>query len=140
MSNKTLRVLPLLLLLALATMLVAPLAAQEDGDTITVAPGENVVLGLATILSGEGLVPLGADITRGVELALAARPGVVIDGTEFPLTLDIQDDLCSAERGQAVSNYFVSQPSVVAVVGPTCSSACLSAVPMLDEAFFTTVR
>ncbi len=139
MSNKMLRVLPLLLLLALASMLVAPLAAQEDGDTITVAPGENVVLGLATILSGEGLVPLGADITRGVELALAARPNVVIDGTEFPLTLDIQDDLCSAEGGQAVANYFVSQPNVVAIVGPTCSSACRAAGPILDEAGFSTV-
>ncbi len=139
MSKKVLRVLPLIMLLALATMLVAPLAAQDDGDTITIAPGENVVLGLATILSGEGLVPLGADIQRGVELALAARPNVVIDGTEFPLTLDIQDDLCSAEGGQAVANYYVSQPNVVAIVGATCSSSCRAAGPILDEAGFTSV-
>lgn len=139
MFNKMKRVLPLVLLLGLLAVFAAPMAAQEEGDSITIAPGENVVLGLATILSGEGLVPLGADIQRGVELALAARPNVVIDGTEFPLTLDIQDDLCSAEGGQAVANYYVSQPNVVALVGPTCSSACRAAGPILDEAGFTLI-
>jgi branched-chain amino acid transport system substrate-binding protein len=139
MSTKMMRVLALVLLLGLLAVMIAPLAAQEDGDTITVAPGENVVIGLATILSGEGLVPLGADIQRGVELALAARPSIVIDGSEFPLTLDIQDDLCSAEGGQAVANYYVSQPSVVGVVGPTCSSACRAAGPIFDEAGFSVI-
>jgi branched-chain amino acid transport system substrate-binding protein len=135
MTRKILRVLPLLVLVLLVSVAVA----QEDGDTVVIAPGDNVVLGLATILSGEGLVPLGADIQRGVELALEDRPTVTVGETEFALVLDVQDDQCSAEGGQAVANYYVSQPGVVAVVGPTCSSACRAAGPIFDEAGFTTI-
>lgn len=141
MQTNTLRKLPFILLLALVVAILAPLAlAQEEGDTVTIAPGDNVVLGLASILSGEGLVPLGDDITRGVELALAARENTITVGeTAFPVELDIQDDQCSPEGGQAVANYFVSQPSVVAVVGPTCSGACRAAGPIFDEAGFTMI-
>jgi branched-chain amino acid transport system substrate-binding protein len=138
MKNNILRKL---LFLMLVVAVVVPLTlAQEEGDTVTIAPGDNVVLGLATILSGEGLVPLGDDITRGVELALAARDNMITVGdAQFPVVLDIQDDQCSAEGGQAVANYFVSQPGVVALVGPTCSSACRAAGPIFDEAGFTSI-
>ncbi|HEX2619489.1 MAG TPA: branched-chain amino acid ABC transporter substrate-binding protein [Phototrophicaceae bacterium] len=134
-----LRKLPLLLVMMLLAVIVAPLAFAQDSDIVTIAPGDNVVLGLATILSGEGLVPLGDDITRGVELALDDRPSVTVGGKEFTLKLDIQDDQCSAEGGQAVANYFVSQPSVVAIVGPTCSSACRAAGPIFDENGFSMI-
>ncbi|MBC8100468.1 MAG: branched-chain amino acid ABC transporter substrate-binding protein, partial [Armatimonadetes bacterium] len=140
MANKFLRLLPIVLMLALVTAVLAPLVvAQEDGDIITIAPGDDVVLGLATILSGESLAPLGADIQRGVELALVDRPSVTVGSAEFVLALDIQDDQCSAEGGQAVANYYVSQPGVVGVVGPTCSSACRAAGPIFDEAGFTII-
>lgn len=134
-----LRKLPLLLALVLVLAVVAPMAGAQDNDTIVIAPGDDVVLGLATILSGEGLVPLGDDITRGVELALDDRPTVTVGDVEFSLVLDIQDDQCSAEGGQAIANYFVSQPSVVAVVGPTCSSACRAAGPIFDENGFSMI-
>ncbi len=139
--NNIMRKLPFLMALVLVIALVAPFAvAQEDGDTIVIEPGGEVILGLATILSGEGLVPLGDDIRRGVELALADRPTVTVGETEFPIgDLDLQDDQCSAEGGLAVANYYVSQPSVVAVVGPTCSSACRAAGPIFDESGFTNI-
>jgi branched-chain amino acid transport system substrate-binding protein len=141
MKTNLMRKLPFILVLALVVAILAPLAlAQEDGDTITIAPGDDVVLGLASILSGEGLVPLGDDITRGVELAILASEGVITVGdAEFPVVLDIQDDQCSAEGGQAIANYFVSQENVVAIVGPTCSSACRAAGPIFDEAGFTMI-
>ena len=109
------------------------------GASVMVAPGDDVVLGLATILSGEGLVPLGADITRGVELALAERPTVTVGGEEFTVVLDVQDDQCSAEGGQTVANRFASDENVVAVMGPTCSSACRAAGPIFDEASYTMI-
>jgi branched-chain amino acid transport system substrate-binding protein len=141
MQANLLRKLSFVLLVVLLVAVIAPFAtAQEEGDTVTIAPGENIMIGLATILSGEGLVPLGDDITRGVEIALAARDNVLTIGeTEFPVMLDIQDDQCSAEGGQAVANYFVSQPAIVGVVGPTCSSACRAAGPIFDEAGFSMI-
>lgn len=112
---------------------------DEAGASVIVSADEAVNIGLASALSGEGLVPLGEDIQRGVEIALAERGSVTVGGQEFSLTLDSQDDQCSAEGGQAVANRFVSDGSIVAVIGPMCSSACRAAGPIFDEAGYTTV-
>ncbi|MDX2140071.1 MAG: branched-chain amino acid ABC transporter substrate-binding protein [Chloroflexota bacterium] len=107
-------------------------------EVVVEADGE-VVIGLAAALSGEGLAPLGIDIQRGAELALAARPVVTVDGVEFTVVLDAQDDTCSADGGQAVASRFASDEQVVGVVGPMCSSACRAAAPIFDAAGYTTI-
>jgi len=126
-------------LVMLAALFIPSVVAQDDGPSIVVEPGDDVVIGLATILSGEGLVPLGEDIVRGVELALEDRPSVTVGEVEFTLALDVQDDQCSREGGQAVASLFASDPRIVAVVGPTCSSACAGAGPIFDEAGYSMI-
>jgi branched-chain amino acid transport system substrate-binding protein len=113
--------------------------ADEMAAAVMVEPGDEVVLGLATTLSGEGLVPFGADIQRGAELALADRPTVTVGGEEFEVSLDVQDDQCNAEGGQAVANRFVSDEDVVAVIGPMCSAACRTAAVIFDREDYTTI-
>jgi len=132
------RKLTIVLSLLLLAALVLPTAAQ-DAATVTVAPGGEVVIGLAAALSGEGLAPFGEDIQRGAELALEDRSTVTVGDQEFPVRLDVQDDLCSAEGGQAVANLFVADTSVVGVVGPMCSSACTAAAPIFDEAGYSSI-
>ncbi|NJL57351.1 hypothetical protein HC928_21070 [bacterium] len=99
------RILLIFSLLLIGALFTASVAAQEEG-VVVVEDGEDVIIGLATILSGEGLVPLGEDIQRGVELALEDRPTVMVGDAEFTIALDVQDDQCSAEGGQAVANRF----------------------------------
>jgi branched-chain amino acid transport system substrate-binding protein len=123
-----------LVLIALLALFVVPAMAQEGENVITVEAGDPIILGVAAVISGEGLAPLGEDIVRGVELALDDRPTVTIGDVEFEIELDIQDDLCSAEGGQAIANYYVSNPQVIGTVGPTCSSACRAAAPVFDSA------
>ncbi len=113
--------------------------AADLANAVTIAPDGNVVIGVAVGLSGEGIAPLGIDIQRGVELALEDRPTVTVGGVEFAVSLDAQDDLCSAEGGQAVANRFTSDGNVIGVVGPMCSSACLAAAPIFDAAGYTTI-
>lgn len=123
-----------LILLALLALVVVPSLAQDGENLIVVEAGDPVVLGVAAVISGEGLAPLGEDIVRGVELALDERPTVTVGEEEFEVTIDVQDDLCSAEGGQAIANYFVSNPQVIGTVGPTCSSACRATGPVFDSA------
>jgi branched-chain amino acid transport system substrate-binding protein len=104
-----------------------------------VSPEGEVIIGLAAALSGEGLAPLGIDIQRGAELALAARPTITIGDVTFSVALDAQDDQCSADGGQAVANRFAADEQVVGVVGPMCSSACRAAAPIFDAATYTTI-
>jgi branched-chain amino acid transport system substrate-binding protein len=138
MSNKVKFAFLLVLLLAVTARFVA---AQDStgGLTVTVASNNEVVIGLAAALSGEGLAPFGEDIKRGAELALDARPTVKVGNAEFKLKLDVQDDQCSADGGQAIANRFASDGKVVAVVGPMCSSACRAAAPILDKAGYSSI-
>ncbi|GIK28914.1 MAG: branched-chain amino acid ABC transporter substrate-binding protein [Anaerolineae bacterium] len=122
-----------LVVMAVLALLIVPAMAQDEG-TVVVEAGDPVVIGVAAVISGEGLAPLGEDIVRGVELALDERGTVTVGDVEFEVTIDVQDDLCSAEGGQAVANYYVSNPQIVGIVGPTCSSACRGAGPILDSA------
>jgi branched-chain amino acid transport system substrate-binding protein len=111
----------------------------QDSSSVTVKPDGKVVIGVAASLSGEGLTPLGQDIQRGAELAIEDRPTVKVGDKEFTVELSAQDDLCSAEGGQAVANLFVADTSVVGVVGPMCSSACTAAAPIFDQANYSSV-
>ncbi len=114
-------------------------APMMEGPSVMVSPDESIVIGLATGLSGEGIAPLGIDIQRGAELALEDRPTVTVDGKEFKVSLDVQDDQCSADGGQSVANRFASDGSIVGVVGPMCSSACRAAAPIFDAADYTSI-
>ncbi len=129
----------LLALCLVGSVAAAPAQQGQDIGTITVSPDGSVIVGLAAGLSGEGIAPLGIDIQRGAELALADRPTVTVGGKTFNVKLDVQDDLCSADGGQAVANRFASASGVVGVVGPMCSSACRAAAPIFDAAGYTSI-
>ena len=95
------------------------------------------MIGVSVGLSGEGIAPLGIDIQRGVELGLDEHPTVTIEGVEFTIRLDVQDSQCNAEGGVAVANRFSSDPAIVGVIGPMCSSACLPASNIYDAAGYS---
>jgi branched-chain amino acid transport system substrate-binding protein len=129
-----------LLVILLVVLSLASVAAAQDEDTVVVIEPDGVVkIGLSAALSGEGLAPLGIDIARGAEVAIANRPVVVIDGVEFAVELDAQDSLCSAEGGQTVANRFAVDESIVGVVGPMCTSAVKAALPIFESAGYTIV-
>jgi len=133
------KVAALMALLLIAALLVPGIMAQDD-DTVVIAPDEEIILGLATALSGEGLIPFGEDIQRGMLLALIDRPTVTVGDVEFTVgEPNSQDDQCSSEGGQSVANLFTSSPEIVGVVGPMCSSACNAAGPIFDEAGYTMI-
>ncbi len=76
---------------------------------------------------------------RGILLAGEDRPTLTIDGQEFVIELLDGDSACDAESAAAVAESFVADDRAVAVIGPNCSSACLAAAPIFDEAGFTSL-
>jgi branched-chain amino acid transport system substrate-binding protein len=99
---------------------------EDEAGIVAIADGENVKVGLALVQSGAGLAPLGLDTVFGAEVALAQRGGVVtVDGTEFTIETVRADTLCSAEGGTTVAQQLTADPSIVAVIGTNCSSACV---------------
>jgi branched-chain amino acid transport system substrate-binding protein len=128
----------LITILVLGVMLFTTTAVAQSDEVVVPVDGE-IVIGHASALTGEGLAPIGINILRGAELALESRPVAIVDGVEFPIVLDPQDDVCSAEGGLAVANRFVADETVVAVIGPMCSSACFAAAPIFDSAGYTSI-
>jgi branched-chain amino acid transport system substrate-binding protein len=100
----------------------------DEFGTVEVASGEPINLGTLMVISGADAA-LGQDSQNGAVLAADYLDGT-FDGTPGQLLgHDInwvhEDDLCSAEGGQAGGTALAADPSIVAVIGTSCSSSAL---------------
>jgi len=102
---------------------------QDPWGVVHLPPGQPIVIGLATALSG----PV-AEIGEGVRNAaqLAADQAAEIHG--HPIQLMIGDSACNPDDGLAVARDFAATPEVVGVVGHLCSIASMSASSVYQEA------
>lgn len=96
---------------------------------VTVGSGEPITIAVALTLSGPD-APYGTDALRGVEIAIADRGKLL----NHPIELIQEDDLCTAEGGQAAAERLAQNPDVVGVIGATCSSASETAAKVLTAA------
>jgi branched-chain amino acid transport system substrate-binding protein len=56
-----------------------------------------------------------------------------------PVELQAEDDGCSAEGGQTAATKIASDPSIVGVIGHSCSSSCTPAAPIYNDAGLTMI-
>jgi branched-chain amino acid transport system substrate-binding protein len=131
----------LLTLLVIAGVLLAacgPAAsAYECTDSIgcvTVGPTEPIHVAYAMVISGADET-LGIDSRTGVEVAVDLKGKLL--GHDIQLTGE--DEGCSAEGGQAAGTKLAADPSIVAVIGTSCSSAARVAIPLLSQAGFVII-
>lgn len=106
-----------------------PEECAEEGACAVYAPGAPIVIGFAGPMSGD-VSAFGIDVSQGVQLALE-------DAGEFeghPFQMNAQDDQGTPEGGAAVANLFVSDPSIVGVVGHMFSGATNAAMPIYETA------
>jgi branched-chain amino acid transport system substrate-binding protein len=96
---------------------------------------EPVRIAVAVVTSGAGVDVLGLDSLRGAEIAQSERPEVL----GFPVELVPEDTLCSAEGGQTVANRLAADPTIVAVIGHSCSSSCRPAAAIYEQAGLTMI-
>jgi branched-chain amino acid transport system substrate-binding protein len=95
---------------------------------VQVAAGAPIQIGTLLSVSGDN-ADLGTDSLYGLQLAIDHLDGN-FDGTDgqilgHPVQLQNEDDMCSAEGGQAGSTKLASNPDIVAVIGTSCSGAAL---------------
>jgi branched-chain amino acid transport system substrate-binding protein len=100
----------------------------DEFGCVEIAAGEPIHLASLLAISGD-VAFLGTDSNNGLTLAIDYLDGA-FDGTPGQLLghdveLTQEDDLCSAEGGQAGATAIAADPTVVAVFGTSCSSAAL---------------
>jgi branched-chain amino acid transport system substrate-binding protein len=79
---------------------------------------------------------LGTDSRNGAEIAVDDSGGEILG---HPIQFDGQDEGCSAEGGQAAGTRLAADPTIIAVIGTSCSSAARVAIPLLSQAGFVIV-
>ena len=101
-----------------------PLGAVE------VAPGEQIQIRSLNTITGTTAFA-GIPNQRGVELAIADYGPIAGRSVSLGTPLD---DFCSPDGGQAAAQTVVADPTVVGVIGTTCSSSAAAAMPLISAA------
>jgi branched-chain amino acid transport system substrate-binding protein len=101
---------------------------------VVIAPGDDLRIASALVIAGPNET-LGIDSQTGVEVAIQDRGQVA----GHPVSLQAEDDGCSAEGGQTAATKIASDPTIVAVVGHSCSSSCTPAAPIYNDAGLTMI-
>ena len=97
---------------------------------VEVASGEEIQIRSLNSISGD-VAFLGTPNQLGTELAIADYGAIAGRGVSIGTPLD---DLCSPDGGQAAAQTIVADPSVVGVIGTTCSAAAVAASPLISNA------
>jgi branched-chain amino acid transport system substrate-binding protein len=114
----------------------APAATCTDSiGCVDVAAGDPIHIAYALVIAGPDAT-LGIDSRNGVEIAIDEKGGKLLG---HDIQFDGEDDGCSAEGGQAAGTKLAADPTIVAVIGTSCSSAVRVAMPLWSAAGFTVV-
>ncbi len=97
---------------------------------VKIAPGEPIHFAWIQTVSG-ATAALGQTNVNGGQIAIDDRGGELLG---HPIQFDGEDSLCNAEGGQAAGTKVSADPTVVAILGTTCSSEARAASPLISAA------
>jgi branched-chain amino acid transport system substrate-binding protein len=122
-----------------ASMLLAACAQKatctDKIGCVEVKKGDQIHIAYSMVLTTADAT-LGLDSRNGAEIALADKGGKLLG---HDIKWDGTDDLCSAEGGQAAGTKQAADPTIVAIIGTSCSSALRVAMPLWSKAGFTVI-
>jgi branched-chain amino acid transport system substrate-binding protein len=126
-------------LLTLTSLILAACGGSKYECTdplgcVSYANGEPIRIASALVISGPN-TDLGTDSQYGVEIAIDFKSEIMGHSIE----LQAEDDGCSAEGGQTAGQKIVSDPTIVAVVGTSCSGAGVPMAEVISEAGYVMV-
>lgn len=118
-----------LIALVLAACGGAEFECADEIGCVTYGPDEPIRIASALVISGAN-EQLGLDSQYGVEIAIDFAGEVMGHSVE----LQAEDDGCNAEGGQAAGQKIVSDPTILGVVGTSCSGAGVPMSTVVSEA------
>jgi ABC-type branched-subunit amino acid transport system substrate-binding protein len=108
---------------------------SDDISCITIGPDDPLHIAYALVTEGEN-ASLGIDSRNGVEIAIDDSLGKILD---HDIQFDGENEGCTPEGGTAAGTALAADPSIVAVIGTSCSGAAQTAMPLLSAAGMTMV-
>ncbi len=107
----------------------------DELGVVTVPPGEPLHIAFWGVLSGAD-VTLGEDSRRGVEVAVEDRKGEFLG---HDILLSSEDGLCTPEGGATAAQKLAADPTIVGLIGSTCSDETVGGIKTLTDAGLTTI-
>ena len=99
--------------------------------SIIIPAGQPITIGVSVALSGDQ-VSLGTDIADAADLAAADFGGTL---KSHPIVIKRVDDGCTdAEKAVAVADELISDPTLVGVIGPMCTTGAQAASDEYEHA------
>jgi len=112
-----------------------PYTCTDPIGCIKIGPTDPIHIAYLLVVSGPNAA-LGIDSRNGVEVAIDDAGGKILGHT---IKFDGEDGGCSADGGQRAGNMLVSDLSIVAVIGTSCTAEARTADPLLSAAGFVTI-
>ncbi|MCB9421929.1 MAG: branched-chain amino acid ABC transporter substrate-binding protein [Ardenticatenaceae bacterium] len=106
------------------------LVCQDALGCVEVRPNEPIRIGYLLAESGTA-VTLGQDSKGGIELAIDNRENGVMG---HQIELAGWDTACNINTGQTAAGDLVADPTIVGVIGTTCSDVAEAVMPTIAEA------
>ena len=113
----------------------APYTCTDSIGCVTVSPTDPVHVAYLLVVAGPS-ADLGIDARNGIEIAIDDAGGKILGHT---IKFDGVDGGCSAEGGQAAGTQLAADPTIVGVIGTSCSSEARAALPNLSKAGFVVI-
>lgn len=107
--------------------------AYECTDTVgcvDIAPDEPVHIAYMLTISGATAF-LGEDSRGAIEIAIDDRGGKLLD---HDITLTGEDSGCNAEGGQTAATKLAADPTILGIIGSSCSSEATAGLPTISDA------
>ena len=118
-----------------ATSVPAGYTCTDSIGCVTIGPSDPIHIAYLLVVAGPNAA-LGIDSRNGVEIAIDDAGGKILG---HDIKFDGEDGGCSADGGQAAGTKLASDPTIVAVIGTSCSSEARAAEPLLSAAGFVTI-
>jgi branched-chain amino acid transport system substrate-binding protein len=116
----------------------APAAGYTCTDSIgcvKIGPSDPIHIAYLLAVAGPNAA-LGTDSRNGIEIAIDDAGGKILGHT---VKFDGEDGGCSAEGGTAAATKLAADPTIIAVMGTSCSSEARAGEPLLSKAGFVTI-
>ena len=113
----------------------APYTCTDPIGCVKIGPTDPIHIAYLLVVAGPNSA-LGIDSRNGVQIAIDDAGSRILGHV---IKFDGEDGGCSADGGQAAGTKLASDPTIVAVMGTSCSSEARAAEPLLSAAGFVTI-
>ncbi len=118
-----------------ATKAPAAFQCTDSIGCVTIGPNDPIHIAYLLVVSGPNET-LGVDSRNGIEIAIDDAGAKILN---HAIKFDGEDGGCDAGPGQTAGAKLAADPTIVAVIGTSCSSEARAAVPLLSKAGFVII-